>query len=140
MLNREFKFYPSRRHILFIIVLVISTLAMLGFMEANVWLKIILAIFVLLHGASVLWRRGLLKSQHSILGIQYAGDQNYFLLTSSAKIPVKLLGDSTVTGWVSFLRFKGEKRFWPYSCMIFPDALPPDQYRQLMVMLFEECK
>lgn len=46
-----------------------------------------------------------------------------------------LCGDSTLTQWVSVLRFRVDGYFLSKNCVIFADALGKTRYRQCLVML-----
>lgn len=63
-------------------------------------------------------------------------DQNgWYIERRAEKNYVNLAGDSTVTGFVTILRFKRQEKYFKESCLIFRDSLPADLYRQLIVRL-----
>lgn len=59
----------------------------------------------------------------------------WYLQKAGEKIPISLSGDSTITSFVSILRFKQEGKFLKQSCMIFKDALSAVMYRELVVRI-----
>ncbi len=61
--------------------------------------------------------------------------EGWYLQRSGEKTHITLSGDSTLTGWVSVLRFTRQENHFKQSCLIFRDALPADGYRQLFVRL-----
>jgi hypothetical protein len=60
--------------------------------------------------------------------------EGWYLQTVGEKIPVIFHKDSTVTSFVSIVRFKPGKFLKP-SCVIFKDSLPKDVYRELVVRI-----
>lgn len=62
-------------------------------------------------------------------------DGSWCLQDKQGNMVVTLRGDSVVTKWISILRFKTERRFWPVSCIIFYDSLSPHYYRKLLMLL-----
>lgn len=67
--------------------------------------------------------------------LKYSGEGRWVIFINNTEIAASLLGDTTVTGVVSVLRFRVAHRMRPYSFVIFRDTLLADQYRQLLVIL-----
>lgn len=83
----------------------------------------------------IMWRYCLLRAGASITGLWHINGKRWGLKMLHREMEANLLGDSTVTRWVSVLRFQveGEKR--PYVSIVFADSLESEQYRKLIVAL-----
>ena len=88
-----------------------------------------------------LWRISrewiLLKSGHSIYRLILDQD-GWALHTRLGVLRADLCGESTVTQWVSILRFQIREGAYKRSCVIFRDMLTGDDYRRLLVLLRTE--
>jgi len=64
-------------------------------------------------------------------------DRNgWSVITRKGEFDVILLGDSTVTQFISILRFRYLQTQSTLSCIIFQDMLPKQHYRQLQVRIW----
>lgn len=88
-------------------------------------------IFVGGYGCYLIWRDALLLGPDAIMLLSHA-DGHWQLSTHTQQLTAELRGDSTVTGFVSVLRFRVEKRVLPISCVVFKDSLNPQLYHQLL--------
>jgi len=59
----------------------------------------------------------------------------WYLRKAGRFIPIIPLGDSTVTSFVSILRFKQDKKWLKQSCIIFRDSLSDNDYRRFFVRM-----
>ena len=73
-----------------------------------------------------------LKSR-AIKEIIFQYDQASQLIgANQQKITGYLRGDSTITRWVSVLRFAIPEKYFSISVVVFQDAIPPEEYRKLL--------
>jgi hypothetical protein len=62
-------------------------------------------------------------------------DNGWYLEKNSKRIPVIPAGDSTLTSFVSILRFREDNKWFTQSCLIFRDSLSADNYRRFLVRI-----
>jgi hypothetical protein len=140
MLDHEFKLKPSLHYVAYIIILLIATGAIIQFLPIVIWLKLIGTFIIICYGLHVLWGDGLLRGPHAILALRYR-EGNWLVYTEQQIYRAELSGDSTVCGIVSVLRFRfhsKQRRAWLKlykTCVVFPDSLSPNMYRQLLVVV-----
>lgn len=96
-----------------------------------IWLRLGLLVFLLAYGASIFWQYALLRAAWSVIAVKKLEDKRWQLTTRSDIQTAALRGDSTVTAYVSVLRFDIPERKKPLSCIIFRDSLAADEYRRL---------
>lgn len=135
MLNLEFKLKPSKQYLTLLFTVFVISMVIVLTLPLEWWIKLIGLLCLFLYGGRILWQFGLLRSKHSIISIRHHSDGRWLLHTHKKVYEAELRGDSTVTGWVSILRFRILKRFWPKSCVVFRDSLRTDDYRKLLVVL-----
>jgi hypothetical protein len=93
-----------------------------------------LILLVLSYGSRLFWNRALLQGGDSILRLSY--DSERWELQDRIKTwNAELCGESTITHFLSILRFTTPNKRKKRTCLIFKDALGQDRYRQLVVIL-----
>lgn len=131
-INLNFK--PSRQFMVLLSFVAVWSLAAVSSLSSNIGIKILLFSFILIYGARIFLRYGLLKNRHSIL--QLVVDSNgCSIRTNQEVLAVKLLGESTLTTWLSILRFSHLENKNKYSCLIFKDSIGSEAYRRLLVAI-----
>jgi hypothetical protein len=97
-------------------------------------IKAFLLLFSAIYGILIFREHGLRHTHQAVQGLKLTS-AGWFLRDKQGVLSVELLGESTITGFASVLRFKsvdsGKKR----SCVVFNDALTSDDYRRLIVQL-----
>jgi hypothetical protein len=76
-----------------------------------------------------------MRGPTSIIGLRQLDASRWLLQMREGEIEGTLLGDSTITRWVSILRFRITNSYRPLSCIIFSDALTKYSYRKLFVQI-----
>ena len=135
MPDLEFKLKPSRQYLILLISFLILSLWVAVMLPVSLWIRFAVAGLAAGYGAILLWQAGLLRAKTSIVSMRRLENGNWFLSTRSLQYEAEIRGDSTVTNQVSVLRFQPLQRWRPVSCVIFRDALPPEDYRRLVVVL-----
>jgi len=135
MPNREFKLKPSKQYIFLICIVFLLSLTIILCLPVGGALKLCGFFLTWIYGAYLLSNDGLLRGKQAITSIKYAGDGCWQISMTDKTLDAELLGDSTVTGMVSVLRFRIISQRWPIACVVFRDSLPLDRYRQLVVQL-----
>jgi len=135
MPDLEFNFRPSKQYLLIISLILLTSMVIVLALMLGVWIKLLIFILIMGYGGHIFWKYGLLQSRHSITGIRRHSDGRWHLYTQDNTYHADIRGDSTVTSLVSVLRFRVDRKSLPVSCIVFRDSLPPDFYRQLIVLL-----
>jgi hypothetical protein len=135
MLDLEFKLKPSKFYLLLQMAILIASGVIVLCLPVAMWLMTILLLVLSIYGAYMLWQFGFLLSPYSVISLRRHQDGSWLLQTNNKTYNAELRGDSTVTGFVSVLRFRLPKQSWPLSCIIFRDSLQADFYRRLLVVL-----
>ena len=137
MREKEFNLQPSQFFIALLIIVQLACLIIILTVKISWWVKISLFLLVCLYGINIFWRDALLRSNRAIHTIKRLTNDEWQVITKRGKFSAYLCGDSTVTAYVSILKFKysGKRILWPISCVIFPDSLKPGDYRKLLVTL-----
>jgi hypothetical protein len=131
MLNLDFKLRPSKYYLILITGVILMTEIILFSLS---WKAIFLGgLLILIYGGHLIAKEGLMLTQAAIIGFKRQNNNQWLLYTQKSVLEGTLRGDSTVTTWVSVLRFNVSGHFWPVSCVIFNDALASDSYRKLLV-------
>lgn len=129
MQNHDFPLQPSKIYFVFLSILVTLSAVIVLTLPINVGLKIGGVIGVLVYGLY------LLRERQSIVLLRHHRDEVWHLTTRKEVIMATLRGDSTVTRWVSILRFNVPNQLLPVSCVVVHDSLGMERYRQLVVLL-----
>lgn len=127
MQNHVFNLRPSKIYAFLISLIIITSMLIWVCLPISLTLKI--AGLIVLPGYGIY----LLRNRQLISAIKYNGE--WSIARGKVMIEASLQGDSTVTAYVLILRFRVPGKKWPISSVIFRDALPGDQYRQLLVVL-----
>jgi hypothetical protein len=107
-------------------VLLLTSLVVIFYLPAPGWFKFSLLPVVILYSLFIFYR-------HRALRALSHDDQGWQLQTADGLFEAALCGDSTVTTWVSILRFKLPGHAFKRSYVLFHDAMRADQYRKLIV-------
>lgn len=75
------------------------------------------------------------KNYRRLIPFQYQGDGMWQLHDRLHTYNAELSGDSTITRWVSILRFRVLPSGKMKSCVVFRDALGFELYRRLLVIV-----
>lgn len=138
MQDHEFILRPSRWYLGITCLLAVASIGIVVCLTINVVLKLCLLTVVVAYSMHILWHYVLMQSKRAIIAIRRLSEGGWYICTLEQSDSVILQGDSTVTNYVMILRFRSANAFWPRSCVIFPDALKPDLYRRLLVILKTE--
>lgn len=134
MHDLEFKIAPSHQHLAFLTAMLLGAAIIVLSLSIPVWLKLLGALLWLGYGGRLIWQIGLLKGRQSVISMRLLHDGKWLVQTNQAQYKAELRGDSTVTGWVSVLRFRLPRQPMPISCVLFRDSLGLDDYRKMMVV------
>lgn len=135
MLDREFQCKPSRFFLMGILGISVVSSGIAFYLPVSVAVKFLCCLLVFCYGGYIFWQYGILQGMYSIVGLRHQSDGLWLLKARYDGFTAELMGDSTVTRWVSVLRFRIPKRFSKKTCILFYDSLPEGQYRELLVRL-----
>ena len=135
MRDREFVIKPSFYYSTILIIFIAASFCLAVSLAISIWIKRIVLVLVGVYGGILVWHFGFLKANDSIIRIRRLSDGQWQVQSNQHVYKATLKGDSTVTTVVSILRFQANNKRWPITCVIFPDSLPADGYRQMVVTL-----
>lgn len=129
----QFIFKPSRTYQFLLVVVYAASMLVIALLAMPLMGKLPLLLALTAYMTWVFWHYGLLKAPLSIQCLRHVSDRQWVVVTRDNEVEAEICGDSTVTRWVSVLRFRVGGRKRPISCIVFNDSLAQDQYRKLMV-------
>ncbi len=103
-------------------------------LPVHILIRFFLASIVIIYAVSIFYSGYWMKSKKSIAGLLF-NDGNWQIFCLNKRLDVKLCGESTVTNWVSVLRFQVLNTRQKYTSIIFKDAMNAEDYRRLIVLL-----
>lgn len=109
------------------------TLIIIAILSFSFLMKFILAGISISYCYFILKKYILLQSGISIVSLLYQQKSGWILGSRSQHFNATLLGSSTVTRWVSIMRFKVKEKKFPVNCIIFRDSLSESDYRKLIL-------
>lgn len=137
MPDQNFKLKPSYQYLLFLSLVLLVSFVIIFRLEMVLWMRALLLAILTFYGVTLLYHTVFLRGQNSVKALRKLEDGKWLLTFSeegSQKV-AELANDSVVTGLIAILRFKLPDKKWPISCIIFMDSLPPDQFRQLRILI-----
>lgn len=144
MLDLEFKLKPSKCYFTLSVGILMISIIIILCLSGKTWIKLIALLPICIYGNWIIWRFALLRSSHSIISIRRQSSGQWLLRTNTNTYVAELGGDSTLTRWISVLRFHIVSEqfssfmpsyFKPGSCVVLQDSLEKDWYRKLLVVL-----
>jgi hypothetical protein len=130
----DIRFKPSKLFILFVLLSVAACFALVFTLPVTHLKKFFLCCFVLTYGGHVLWDRALLQHGHSLLRMSYDGG-TWQLQDRIRTWQAEICGESTITSFLSILRFTAPNKRKKRTCLVFKEVLGSQTYRQLIVIL-----
>jgi hypothetical protein len=131
--NSEFILKPSRQFFMLQLVAWVSSILITCTLPVHGVIKLMLILVVSSYCGFMVWRYGLLRGKSVVLALKHREDNFWQLREHDATYQAELMGNSTVTPWVTVLQFRLPNQILRKHCVIFRDSLIPDRYRQLMV-------
>jgi hypothetical protein len=99
----------------------------------SLFCKLFLSSITICYVVYIFYTVTLLQGQHIVTELSF-NQEGWQIRSQKNKLRVELSGDSTVTNWISILRFKTSNK-QKYVAVIFRDMLSADAYRRLIVLL-----
>jgi hypothetical protein len=125
---------PSRWLLIVLLLVLILTEMVIFLIAGSIYLKIVLTLVALIYSGFIAQRNILLRHPESIVKITIKKEGSS-MATRSQTFAITLKGESTITQWISILRFYSTEMRKNYSCLVLRDNLSKDQYRRLLVIL-----
>jgi hypothetical protein len=135
MLNSGIDLKASRLFITLILLTLLSNLVIVYFLPFAAIIKTGLGVVILFYSLWALRRYGFLTSPHSILGLKQLNDDIWQLRYPEHSVLGSLTGDSTVTAFLTVLRFKIPGKRFKQACVVLRDSLDTEEYRRFLVEL-----
>jgi hypothetical protein len=121
---------PARPYILLILLALIGSIVIVLTLPLSGWLKILLLTLVSGYSWQSIVNKALLLDANAILRLTHTADR-WEIHTRREILPVKICGDSTLTGFLSVLLFQVEGQRKKVTCVIFKASVGTDTYRRL---------
>lgn len=131
----EIRLKPSRLYIVFHWLAYLLSVAIVALLPLHWGIRTAIILGLSIYSALIFWEYVWLKGRSSIKALKLQPDGKWLLEMGYQQKTAELQGDSIVTRFVCLLRFKVPKRARLVSSIIFYDALPPEQYQQLILAL-----
>lgn len=135
MLVQEYKLKPSKQFLWLFSAASIFCLMIVVLLPISIIGKVLILTALGIYLRPILRRDVLLQGERAILGLHCSTDGQWTLEMPAHRLEAALCQDSTLTPYISVLRFRAKERFWPLSCVVFRDSLSADLYRRLQVTL-----
>lgn len=107
---------------------------LLGSLAIICYLPFIGVMKLVLIGLCVLYSVSILRKQRQYQFIRH-NKEGWWLRSADEEYKIEIVGDSTVTIFVTVLRFIVTGKKFKQSCVIFKDAMDGDTYRKMIVRL-----
>lgn len=128
-----FQLRPSKQFILLSSLFIFLSLMVIQSLVLYWLIKDVVELLVVLYGIHMIVRDGLLRSKHSITNLKY--EKNGWFIAREEKFERAILcGESTVTTFISILRFRLQGKKGVLSCLILRDSLSQLNYRRLIIL------
>lgn len=135
MHDHKFLLKPSKYYSIFLAIALLASVIVVVTIKANIWIKLLVLALLAFYGSYTFLRYALLKTRDSILALQLVSGNEWQVTTRAGVQSMEVQGDSTITPWLSVLRFKVSGKRSALSCIVLKDSLPDEEYRQLVAIL-----
>ena|SRR3990167_9420575 len=135
MQNHNFQRKPSLFYLFYVCSIAAMSFMVVIELPVNFAIKMLGILLLTIYFSHLFWHEGLLRGKKAIIYLQYQANGHWLIEIQNRLHAAKLSGHSTVTTWVSVLRFRLPDRYWPITCVIFKDSFKEDDYRKLTVIL-----
>lgn len=135
MLKINVKIQPSKQFFALTFITLIGCFSVIAYIPIYYGIKCLLSLFVLFYGKRILLQYGFLRHPNAVVQLLRDDTEGYQLVTRKEVLFVELLGESTITTWMSVLCFRVKETKAKLSCLVFKDSLLPGEYRALTVLL-----
>lgn len=130
----DISFKPSKLFVIGVLLTIAFTLGILYSLPLHMLKKVLLTLPILTYGGYIFWDRALLQGGYSILRLSYSTG-GWQLQDRIKTWQAELCGESTITSFLSILRFTQPGKRKIRTCLVFKDALGSEHYRRLIVIL-----
>lgn len=135
MPSREFKLKLSRQLMALYASVMLVNVVILLVVSLPFWTTLLSIIIVCVYGFKIYKQHIALTSETAINCMAMTANNNWLLHTQQGLLEARLCGESTMTKFVSVLRFIIPKQQRAVSCIVFRDSLAPGLYRELIFVV-----
>lgn len=128
-----FHLKPSYLYLSIWLSLILLSFAAVFILSITIIVKIICILLISCYSYFILHRYILLRDKKSVVALHYHRKAMWLIQLNDGETVAKLLGDSTVTGIISILRFEIPHKRFPIACIIWRDSMQLGHYRQMMM-------
>lgn len=109
----------------------LSSSFILLFLPLDWRVKGVLFLVLVAYGVQLFNQIVRLRGANVIQQLTHLSGKQWLVSMGSTQLQAEVLGDSTVTKWVSILRFRCAGRRLPTACVVFSDSLAEGEYHEL---------
>lgn len=135
MQSIDIHFKPSKTVIFLYLFLWLGSIGAIVYIPVTVMMKLLLLTIITVYAFTLVYLHGFLQGPTAITGLRYLSDDYWQVRLNKNEFTGILKGDSTVTTWVSVLRFKRSDKKLIYSYLLVRDSFEFDMYRRLLLRL-----
>lgn len=135
MPNQDFNLRVSLYFLIVATILLAGSLILVWLQPMGWALKLVCTTIIAVYGGYIVQHHVLLQGKQAVYRLNYQGEGRWEVYMANQPYSAELRGDSTVTTWVSVLRFQVAGRRFPISTVVFRDSFMQDEYRRLVVLL-----
>jgi len=136
MPSPEFKLQASKQYRILLLLSWFSSIVLTLYLPLGAVSKVILFSLVSWYLGRIAWQFACLRGEYAVLSLQRLSGESWQLRTRTQHHEAVLRSDSTVTSFLSVLRFRIGSRYWPLTCLVFRDSfLKRECYKQLVVVI-----
>ena len=128
MQKLESPLYLSRQFVLLHLIVLLGSLGVICYSSLPWLVKLILLVLSVLYSGFILYQ----QQQWQFIQLDENGWQ---LQRGKERYAIDIAGESTVTSFVTVLRFRVPGNRFKQSCVIFKDTMEPEVYRRMVVCL-----
>lgn len=130
------KLETSKQFCLLLMTVVLASLNIIFLLKLAIIYKLFIVLSTLAYAGIIAHQFVFLRAKRALVNLISIESNELKLIDLKGKIiQARLRGDSTVSRWVSILRFDIPGERFAKTCIIFRDAIPANDYRQLLVYL-----
>ncbi|MBA3660442.1 MAG: hypothetical protein H0W64_01825 [Gammaproteobacteria bacterium] len=133
MQDHQFNLSYSRFYFLYLLVLSLTSMVALTVLNVSMMIKLLISLVIVSYFISRFRALIFFQAKTSIRSLRVQQGGVWILAMNDGVERAQLLGESVVTPFVSILLFKMAKQKLPKACVVFYDALTPEQYNRLCV-------
>jgi hypothetical protein len=121
----------SKQFIILNVLIMLGSVGLIYYCSLKFEYKLLLVLFSLSYGGWILFWHAFNNPVKQLI----FHDNDWWIRSSRETQVIQVLGETTLTRWMTVLRYKKPETRIKQTCLIFSDSVEKDQYRRLLVTL-----